>query len=319
MKLIIQIPCFNEEETLPGVLAGVPNSISGVDEVVVLVIDDGSTDRTSEVAREHGAHHVVRNTGNLGLAFSFRRGLEESLTLGADIVVNLDGDHQYKPEEIPELIEPLLSGKADIVIGNRQTDTIEEFSPLKRYLQRVGTKVVRWLSKVEVDDVTSGFRAFTSDAAIKLTVLSNYTYTLETILQARSKGLIVENVKISTNPKTRESRLMSSIGTYITFSIATIIRVFMMYNPLKVFLYLGGSCILLGSALFVRFLYFYFTVGGQGKVQSLVIGATFLILGGLIALVGMLADIIQFNRRLQEETLILLKKERADRLRVSNH
>jgi glycosyltransferase involved in cell wall biosynthesis len=308
MKLIIQIPCYNEADTLPQVLQDLPREIPGVSSIETLVIDDGSSDGTSEVAKGLGVTHVVRNVRNLGLAFTFRRGIDAALAHGADIIVNLDGDNQYKGSQIPALIRPILEGRADMVVGDRQTDTIPEFSALKKFLQRLGSAVIRRLSHTNVSDTTSGFRAFSREAALKLTILSNYTYTHEAILQAPSKGLTIVNVRIDTNPKTRPSRLMRGVIDYLVFSVASIVRIFAMYNPLRVFLALGSVCVLFGSLLTLRFLYFYFTAGGVGKIQSLIIAAIAVITGSMIILVGIIADIIQFNRRLLEDILERIKR-----------
>lgn len=308
MKLLIQIPCLNESETLPLVFQGLPRHIEGISEIETLIIDDGSTDETSTVAKQLGATHIIRNTTTLGLAHTFRRGLDYCLSCGADIIINMDGDNQYPGTEIEKLLVPILEKRADIVIGDRQTNQIAEFSAFKKLLQREGSRVVRILSKTAIRDVTSGFRAFTRDAAIKLTVLSNYTYTLESILQAPSKGLAITDVTITTNPKTRESRLMSSIRSYLAFSVATIIRIFTMYNPFRVFFSLGSICLGIGMIVGLRFVYYYITTGGHGKVQSLILAAIALVTGAMILLVGMIADLIQFNRRLSEDILERVKR-----------
>jgi glycosyltransferase involved in cell wall biosynthesis len=313
VKLIVQIPCFNEEATLPKVISSLPYSIPGISSIETLVIDDGSTDRTAEVARELGVTHVLRNSSNLGLALTFRRCLDESVRRGADIIVNIDGDNQYDARDIPSLIEPLVAGRADIAIGDRRTDTIEHFSATKRILQKVGSAVVRLLSDTAVRDTVSGFRAFTRDAALKLTILSYYTYTLESILQARTKGLTLVNVPVRTNPKERESRLMKSLRSYLAFSATTIIRTFTMYHPLRVFLGTGAILCSVGSLLALRFLHFYLTEGGQGKVQSLIFAAILLIGGLLVIVLGVIADLIQFNRRLLEDVL-----ERVRRLELAS-
>lgn len=301
MKLIVQIPCFNEEHTLPLVLADIPREIPGVERVEVLVIDDGSTDATVEVARSLGVDHVVRNPRNLGLASTFRRGLEACLERGADVIVNLDGDNQYKASDIPKLIQPVVDGAADMVIGNRQTHLIPHFSPVKKALQRLGSAVVSFLSGTRVTDAVSGFRAMNREAASKLTILSEYTYTIESILQARSKGLVVGEVDTLTNPKLRDSRLIKSIQSYIARSVATMVRVFTMYNPLKVFLLVGGCFFAVGLLLGLRFVYFFATGAGGGHVQSLILAAVLMIVGVLIAMSGLLADLIRFNRVLIED------------------
>ncbi|MDC0358685.1 glycosyltransferase family 2 protein [Oligoflexia bacterium] len=308
MKLIIQIPCLNEAETLPLVFEDLPKSIEGISTIETLVIDDGSTDNTSKIAKNLGATHIIRNTKNLGLALTFRAGLDYCLKQGADIIVNMDGDNQYKGSEISKLIAPILAQEADAVVGDRQTDTIASFSPLKKFLQRFGSKIIRRLSRTNIQDATSGFRAFTREAAIQLTILSHYTYTLESILQSHTKGLAITNVPVSVNPQTRESRLMDNMRSYVAFSIATIIRVFTMYNPLRVFVYAGSAFIAVGSVLVLRFLYYYFAVGGAGKIQSLVIAAICVIVGVTVVLVGFIADIIQFNRRLLEDILVRVKR-----------
>lgn len=308
MKLIIQIPCLDEATTLPLVLKDIPDSIPGIDTIETLVIDDGSTDDTAKVAAELGVTHIVRNTSNLGLAFSFRKGLDECIKQGADIIVNIDGDNQYKSSEIPKLVAPILEGKADIVLGNRNTGTIKHFSFIKKVLQKLGTSVVQRLAGTEISDAVTGFRAFSRSATMKLTILSNFTYTIESILQIKAKGLTLSEVSIQTNPKSRESRLFSSMRVYIAFSIATILRIFTMYNPLRVFVTIGLLCILAGTGIGIRFLYSYFTYGGSGQVQSLILTAIF-ILGGLsVLLVGLIADLIQFNRRLLEDVLERIKR-----------
>ncbi len=308
MRLVIQIPCYNEEHTLPDTLAGIPRSIPGIDSIETLIVDDGSTDRTIEVAKKNGVHEVVRHTGNLGLAFAFRTGIDAALARGADIIVNMDGDNQYPGSEIEKLIAPILKGEADIVVGDRGTNNIEEFSAVKKFLQWLGSAVVRKLSSTTVRDAASGFRAFSREAALRLTILSNFTYTHEVILQARAKGLVIRDVRIRTNKSTRNSRLMSSIRTYIIFSMATIIRVFTMYNPLRLFIEAGVLSILVGGALAGRFAYFFFFANSQGKIQSLIFAAVFLLAGVMLILIGLVADIIQFNRRLLEDALARIKR-----------
>ncbi len=312
MKLLVQIPCYNEEQNLPQVLQGIPKTIEGIEQIEILVIDDGSSDNTSLVARNYGAHHLIRNKRNLGLAHTFRKGLDACLRAGADIIVNIDGDNQYNGSDIPKLIQPIVEGRADMVVGDRQTDTIMHFSPLKRILQKVGSSLVRSLSRTSVRDTVSGFRAFSREAALKLTILSNYTYTLESILQAGAKGLLIDSIPIQTNHVLRKSRLIRSLRSYLAFSAATIIRIFTMYNPLRVFVDIGGIFILISLALAARFLYFYFFEVGRGLIQSLIFAAAFASIGMMILLVGVLADLIQFNRRLLEEILERVRKLELD-------
>ncbi len=308
MKLIIQIPCLNEEETLPLVLRDIPESIEGVDEIETLIIDDGSEDRTVEVAREHGVNHIVRFSGNKGLAAGFMAGLDAALKMGADIIVNTDGDNQYDGRDIEKLIQPILEGKADMVIGDRDVEHIAHFSVAKKKLQKLGSWVIRHVSYTGVPDATSGFRAFNREAALKLNVLSDFTYTLETIIQAGIKNISVSSVKIKTNDKMRDSRLFKSIRYYIAKSVSTIIRIYTMYRPLRVFTYVGATVFSLGLLLGLRFLYFYLSGNGAGHVQSLILSAVLLIVGFQIVLIGLLADIISANRRLIEDVLYRMKK-----------
>ena len=239
MKLIVQIPCLNEAETLPQTVADIPHHMSGVDEIELLVIDDGSTDRTIEVAQSVGVEHIVSHPGNKGLAAAFQTGLDTCLQLGADIIVNTDGDNQYPGRYIPDLIAPILRGEADIVVADRQTDKIEHFSPTKRLLQRLGSAIVRYVSDTSVPDAPSGFRAFSREAALRLNVLTGYTYTLETLIQAGKKKLTVAHIPITTNPQLRESRLIRNIGMYVTLSARTIVRLFALYEPLRAFTYIS--------------------------------------------------------------------------------
>ncbi|MEM8993817.1 MAG: glycosyltransferase family 2 protein [Acidobacteriota bacterium] len=308
MKLIIQIPCFNEEEHLPATLADLPRQLDGIDDVEILVVDDGSSDRTAEVARREGAHHLVRHTRNRGLAAAFRTGVDACLALGADIIVNTDADNQYAAADIDRLIAPILGGEAEIVVGDRRTDQVAYFSPLKKKLQRLGSFVVRHLSHTEVPDAVSGFRAISRDAARRINVLSSFSYTIEMLIQAGNSGIAVTSVPIRVNPQTRESRLASNAGVFIQRSLVTMLRAYAMYHPLRVFTYIGVLLSVLGLAPIARFLYFYFENGGAGHVQSLVLGGVLVIMGFFAFLIGLVADLIGFNRKLLETMLEKIRR-----------
>ena len=318
MHLIIQIPCYNEEETLPATLADIPAHIPGVDLIETLIIDDGSTDNTVEAARRLGVNHIVRLSGHKGLATAFQTGLDACLKLGADIIVNTDGDNQYPQADIPRLIAPILRNEADIVIGDRQVQTVPHFSPLKKRLQRWGSWVVRLASGVQVPDATSGFRAYSREAALRLSVLTRYTYTLETIIQAGKKGLRVAYIPIQVSQPTRDSRLIKSNWSYVKQSAATILRLYAFYEPLRTFFYLSLPFVLVGLFTLVRFLYFHFTgqTGVGRHVQSLVVGGTLLTLGFLLFVLGVVADLIAANRMLIEETLYRIKRMEISQNRV---
>jgi glycosyltransferase involved in cell wall biosynthesis len=303
MKLIVQIPCYNEEETLPATFNDIPKKIDGVDQVEILIIDDGSTDKTIEVAKALGVHHIVINKNNRGLARTFRTGLNECLKLGADIIVNTDGDNQYAGWDIPKLIQPILDGKADVVVGDRNTAKVAHFSPFKKFLQRLGSYVVKTLSGVQVPDAVSGFRAYSRDAALQLNIVSPFSYTIEALIQAGKKHMAVTSVPVETNAKTRESRLFSSIPKFIERQLTTIVRMYAMYQPLKVFFFIGLTLSILGAIPIIRFLFFYFTGDGEGHLQSLVLGGVFTILGFISFLIALLADLMNFNRQLIEQTL----------------
>jgi glycosyltransferase involved in cell wall biosynthesis len=306
MKVIVQIPCFNEEGTLPQVLADIPRRIDGVDAVEVLVIDDGSTDGTAEAARRCGADHLVRHARNQGLARAFRSGLDAALLLGADVIVNTDADNQYAGSAIPDLIRPILEGRADVVVGDRRTHLVPHFSPLKRRLQRIGSFFVRLLSGTTVPDAVSGFRALSRSAALRINVLSSFSYTIEMLIQAGKERMAVVSVPVQVNPQTRESRLFRSVPQFLGQSLVTTVRTYTMYKPLRVFTYLGGALVALGLLPVARFLYFY-AQGQGGHVQSLVLGGVLLVFGFVSLLVGIVAELISFNRRLLE---ILLEKVR---------
>jgi glycosyltransferase involved in cell wall biosynthesis len=307
MKLIVQIPCFNEEATLPATLADIPRQIEGVDSVEILVIDDGSTDRTAEIARECGADYVVRHKRNRGLAMTFRSGIDACLRLGADIIVNTDGDNQYAGRDIAKLCRPIVDGEAEIVIGDRQTDRIEHFSAPKKALQRLGSSIVRTLSDTEVPDVVSGFRAISREAAVQLNIVSPFSYTIEMVIQAGKRHMAITSVPVATNPHTRESRLYRSVPQFLREQVTTIVRMYAMYQPLRVFFMIGCALFLVGAYPILRFLWFYFSGEGDGHVQSLIIGSALLMMGSMTFTIGLLADLIHFNRQLLEMTLAHLK------------
>jgi glycosyltransferase involved in cell wall biosynthesis len=304
MKLIIQIPCYDEEKSLPATLADLPREIPGVDTVEWLVIDDGSSDRTVEVAREGGVDHIVRLTNNKGLAAAFQAGLDACLKLGADIIVNTDADNQYSGHDIPKLVEPILGGRADMVIGDRKTDLIEHFSPFKKRLQRWGSAVVRRASGTTVPDTTSGFRAYNREAALQMQVVSKFTYTLESIIQAGKMVVAVDHVPIRTNEKTRESRLFPSTSAYVRRNAVSIFRVYTLYEPLRVFLAAAAFFALIGAVIWARFLYFYFFADEPGQhIQSLILGSTLFIVAVQLAALGVVGDILAGSRLLQQRTL----------------
>jgi len=319
MKLIVQIPCFNEEHTLPQTVADIPRQIEGVDEVRILVIDDGSTDATVAVAERLGVDYVVRNPNNRGLARTFRTGVDACLRLGADIIVNVDGDNQYHGHDIPRLIQPILEEQVEIVVGDRQTQTVTQFSPVKRFLQRLGSAVVRRLSGLDVPDAVSGFRAISRTAALRLNIVSPFSYTIEMLIQAGKKHMAVTSVPVRTNPVTRESRLFRSLPRFIERSLTTMIRMYAMYQPLRVFFFIGSIFMAIGMIPIVRFLYFYFLGRGDGHIQSLILGGVLVMMGFVTYLIGLVADLISFNRQLQEMTLervrqmelLLLEQETA--------
>jgi glycosyltransferase involved in cell wall biosynthesis len=307
MKLVVQIPCLDEEKTLPETLASIPRTIEGVDEVVVLVIDDGSSDRTSAVARERGADHIVRFPRHKGLAYGFMAGLDASLHLGADIIVNTDADNQYPGAQIPALIAPILRGEADLVIGDRGVGEVTHFSWTKRRLQEVGSWVVRKVSNTEVPDTTSGFRALTREAALRLNIVSEFTYTLESIIQAGKKRLAIANVPIRSQ-ETRPSRLFASTFEYLKRSGATIVRIYAMYEPFKLFTILGGLLLAGGFGLGLWYAYFWWRGEVRGHLQSAILSVLLLILGFQALQWGILADLIASNRKLLEDLLYRVRK-----------
>ena len=302
MKLIIQIPCFNEEQTLPLTLADLPREVPGFDTVEWLVIDDGSSDRTIEVARQNGVDHIVKLTNNKGLAAGFQAGLDAALKLGADVVVNTDADNQYDGRDIPKLVAPIVAGDADMVVGDRQVETIEHFSPLKKLLQKLGSWVVRQASSTDVPDTTSGFRAYNREAALQMQVVSRFTYTLETIIQAGKLLVAVDHVPIRTNEKTRESRLFPSMGAYVRRNGISIFRIYAQYEPLKVF---WGAAVVIGvlaAAVWIRFFVAFVGGEGAGHVQSLILGAVLFIAAMLLGALGVIGDLLAAQRTLSQRT-----------------
>jgi glycosyltransferase involved in cell wall biosynthesis len=310
--LIIQIPCLNEAETLPGTLADLPRSLPGIDRIEVLVIDDGSRDGTADVARAHGVAHVVRLRRRKGLAAAFVAGIDAAVKLGADYIVNTDADNQYVGADIALLIEPLMKGEADIVIGDRNIKALSEMSAQKKLLQRLGSWVVRQVSGTEVPDTTSGFRAYTREAALRMTIVSEFSYTLESIIQAGKNKLAIAHVPVRTNPRVRPSRLFDSLFAYVKASGATIVRIYAMYEPLKVFSYIGASIFTIGLAITARFIYYYLTGTGRGHVQSLIIAAVLMIVGFQVLLIGLVSDMISGNRKLLEDLLYRIRSLELD-------
>jgi glycosyltransferase involved in cell wall biosynthesis len=303
MKLIIQIPCFNEEHTLPLVLADLPREVDGFDAVEWLIIDDGSTDSTIEIARAGGVDHIVRLTNNKGLAAGFQAGLDACLKLGADVIVNTDGDNQYNGADIPKLVGPIMEGRADMVVGDREVHKIEHFSPLKITLQRLGSWVVRQASSTEVPDTTSGFRAYNREAAIQMAVVSKFTYTLETIIQAGKLLVAVDHVAIRTNPKTRESRLFPSMWSYVRRNSVSIFRIYAQYEPLKVFMSAAIFIGLIAAVVWSRFAWFYIVEGeGKGHVQSLILGAVLFNAAMVLAALGVMGDLLAAQRTMAQRT-----------------
>jgi len=308
LKLIIQIPCWNEEKVLSRTIRDIPKEITGIAKIEILIIDDGSIDNTVNVAKECGAKHIVKFTNHRGLAKAFAAGIDASLKLDPDIIVHTDADNQYKGADIPKLIQPILDGKADMVIGVRNISKQKEFSLIKKKMQKLGSWVVRKLSGINIKDATSGFRAYSADAAIKINIMSEYSYTLESIIQAGKAGIAFLQVPIETNAKTRESRLFKNMWHYVFYSIATIIKVYVIYQPLRVFFTLGFIIFFAGFLIGLRFLYFFLIGNGGGHIQSLILTAILLILSFQMFVLGLVTNIISANRFLAENILVKVKK-----------
>ncbi|QIZ69240.1 glycosyltransferase family 2 protein [Oxynema aestuarii] len=314
-KLIIQIPCYNEERTLGVTLSELPRQLPGIDQIEWLIVDDGSRDRTVEVAKACGVDRIVRLGSNQGLAKAFMAGLEASLKAGADIIVNTDADNQYCAEDIPKLIEPILLGDAEITIGERPIADIEHFSPTKKALQRLGSWVVRLASNTKIPDAPSGFRAFSREAAMRLNVFNEYTYTLETIIQAGQKGMAITSVPIRTNGFLRPSRLVKSIPAYIRRSIFTIFRIFMTYKPLRFFLILGSFPFGLGFILGVRWIVYFLMGTERTRIPSLILAAILMLMGFQLWMLGLVADLMAVNRKLLEEIQLRLRRSEIEKER----
>ncbi len=315
MKVIIQIPCLNEAETLPLVFEKMPTKIPGVDVVEYQIIDDGSTDNTVEVAKRLGVHHFVIHEQNMGLARSFRDGVMNALELGADIVVNTDGDNQYPQDMIPQLVKPILDGDAEIVIADRQTAKIAHFSPLKKFLQRIGSGVVNKAAGTTLPDAASGFRAYSKQSLLRLNIITPFSYCMETIIQAGNKHIPIVSVPVTTNAKTRESRLFKNMWQHVFKSMAAIIRAYIMYRPYAVFATLGFTLLVIGLVPFLRFLYLTLSRGdtASGHIQSLLLGTVFLIGAFLCLVLNVVADLIRTNRILLEESLEQIKAQRFNK------
>ncbi len=313
MKLIVQIPCLNEEATLPLVLETIPKHIPGIDDIEILIIDDGSTDDTVKVAKAHGVKHFVHHARNQGLGRSFHDGIMKALEMGADIVVNTDGDNQYPQNRIGDLVQPILNDRADIVIADRQTHKIAHFSFFKKLLQRLGSAVVNKAAATKLPDAASGFRAYSRESLIRLNTITRFSYCTETIIQAGNKGLHIESIKVDTNPKLRESRLFKSTGEHVIKSAVTIIRAFIMYKPYMLFGWLGGILFVLALVPFGRFIFFSLRDGSTaGHIQSLLIGSVLMIAVFLCVVLNIIADLIRINRILIEDNLEQTKRHRFD-------
>jgi len=313
MKLIIQIPCYNEADSLPVALRDLPREVEGFDTVEWLVIDDGSTDATINVARANGVDHVISFTKNQGLARAFMAGLDACLKLGADVIVNTDADNQYHATDIPSLVGPILEKRAEIVVGARPINEISHFSPGKKFLQRLGSWVVRYVSKTDIPDAPSGFRALSREAALRLNVYNDYTYTLETIIQAGQKNISIVSVPVHVNEDLRPSRLLTSITDYLKRSVLTIIRIFVVYKPFRFFMTIGLALFASGFIIGLRYLYFFFTQRGGGHIQSLILSAILLGIGFQTMLSAFLADLHGVNRRLMEDIQYRVKEMESER------
>lgn len=307
MKLVIQIPCYNEEKSLPITLNALPKKIEGIDEIEILIINDGSTDNTVEVAKGLGVKNIVEMPHNSGLAKAFVAGINASLSIGADIIVNTDADNQYCANDIEKLVRPIIDGSADIVIGSRPVSKIQHFSLLKKMLQKLGSFVMRLISSTDVEDAPSGFRAFSRNAALQLNVFDNYTYTLETIIQAKAKGLILECVPINVNPDLRKSKLVKNIFDYVRRSMFTMIRMFIIYRPFRFFAILSSIFLVLGTLIGIRFLYYFMNNSGTGHIQSLILSAILIITGVQVAVIAVLSELMSINRKLLEDIQRRLK------------
>jgi len=314
MKLIIQIPCYNEEKTLPVTYGDLPKQIEGIDEIETLIINDGSTDNTVEVARKIGVNHIVNFNRNKGLAAAFSAGLDYCLAHGADVIVNTDADNQYCGQDIPKLVKPVVEGKADVVVGDRQTDKISHFSWTKKKLQKSGSSLIRKLSNTKVADTVSGFRAFSRDAAMRINTLTEFSYTIESLIQLGNQKLKIISVPIRTHDKLRKSKLFKSIPSFLYQQLSTTLRVYATYKALRVFTVIGLIIILPGLLGLVRFLYYYFTVGGKGHIQSLIFSAVLINIGFLVFMFAIIADLISSNRKLIESALYKIKKIELDKM-----
>lgn len=310
MKLVVQIPCLNEAQTLPLVLKTIPKRISGIDEIVVLIIEDGSTDKTVEVAKKHGVKDFVIHPTTMGLARSFQDGVNYGLEAGADIIVNTDGDNQYPQEKITDLVQPILENRADIVIADRQTSEIAHFSPVKKFLQKWGSKTVNWAAGTKLPDAASGFRAYSKNSLLRLNVTTKFSYAMETIIQAGNKNMAIVSVPVTTNPKTRESRLFKSTGEHVRKSGMAIMRAYLMYRPYAIFATLGTALFAGGLALFVRYLVFFLQGSNEAHLQSIILGAVLFTGSFLCFVLGIVSDIIRVNRILLEDSLEHIKAQR---------